>query len=657
LVAKTGKDLRSHHAKGNQIMTTTSPALLQQCRALCRAGQVAAAFELAQQALTRARKDENPLAIAEALIAQAHVHFRLGHYQQAQTLLHQATAQVASDHPLQVETLIHLGMCAAETNAPQQAEAYYRRAVDLSRLLGYEEALYRGLHAIAVGVYFPRGQFDLALAMDREAYDFIVARGKPRLGWNALAAMGWVLHTIARTQEARQMAAMLAEVAPADSLPRGFLDALLADLAQDEGRMEEAATLYANACTIASIIGDPGLNVLVRLGLSRLHCRLNAPATAWGWADEALTQAKQVGYVHLVGMALLARARASQAGGDVQASEQDLHSAIAMMTPLQFNYHLAEAWLLLAGLLQQSGRDAQKAWTEASDRIRRGNYHFLLERERKLAFALIMPRLRQGPAQAQLVAQDMLQRLLATPPQPLRIDTLGRFEVWQGSRHIDHRAWGRRRAGMLFKLLLISPRHTRTQEQVIEAFWPDKTTTAAQPLLHQATSALRRVLEPELPRGLPSRYLTVEEDCLTLHLPPGSWVAHEAFVDWARQGAFEQALAIYHGPLFAQEPYADWAIWERERLAQHYLRVLLGASEQALSDNRPQDALMLARKALVLEPWQEQATRFGMEAYLALNDRAGALRLYRTLAKRLQEELGIEPDETLQAFYRQIAEK
>jgi len=44
----------------------------------------------------------------------------------------------------------------------------------------------------------------------------------------------------------------------------------------------------------------------------------------------------------------------------------------------------------------------------------------------------------------------------------------------------------------------------------------------------------------------------------------------------------------------------------------------------------------------------------GMEACLAMGDRAGALRLYLTLADRLQEDLDIEPGAELRAFYQSI---
>ena len=635
-------------------MSIAGPARIEQIRSLCRTGKVAAAFQQARQMLTEARDAGDDEATAEALIALAHVHFRLGQYEQAQELLTRAMALTPEEHPLHVEALLHLGLCAAETAAPDEAEEYYRQAIDLSRLLGDDAALYRGLHALAVGVYIPRGQFELALTLDRDAYELVAAQGKRELGWNALAAMGWVYWATGRPHEAAKMAAMLRETSPAGSLPRGFHDALTADLAQDEGRMEEAASLYASARTIATRIGDPGLSVLVHLGESRLERRLGGLAAARSWANEALVVAKRVGSVHLEGMALLARARASWAAGNLQASEADLRQAIALMTPLRFNFHLAVAWLLLAGLLLRIDRDETDAWKEASARIRRDHYHFLLEQERAIAFPLITHYMRSSQAEARREAQDLLQRLAAAPPTPLRIYTLGRFEVWQGPRRIENQAWRKRRAGEIFRILLISPRRTRTFEQLAEALWPNRPMAAVQAQLHQATSSLRRALEPDLPRQSPSHYLEITGDCISLLLPPGSWVAHEAFSNLVRQKKYDEALGLYQGPLFAQEPYADWAVWERERLNQSHLRALLGAAEQALTQNKPQRALSLARQALELEPWQEQATHLGMEACLAMGDRTGALRLYRALAVRLQQELGIEPGEALQMFYRDI---
>jgi DNA-binding SARP family transcriptional activator len=56
----------------------------------------------------------------------------------------------------------------------------------------------------------------------------------------------------------------------------------------------------------------------------------------------------------------------------------------------------------------------------------------------------------------------------------LRVWTLGRFAVQQGARRIDERAWHQRRAGELFRLLLVAPDYSLGREQVLEALWPDR---------------------------------------------------------------------------------------------------------------------------------------------------------------------------------------
>jgi len=66
---------------------------------------------------------------------------------------------------------------------------------------------------------------------------------------------------------------------------------------------------------------------------------------------------------------------------------------------------------------------------------------------------------------------------------------------------------------------------------------------------HQATSALRHALEPDLPDKFPSRYLEVEGGQVTLHLPPGSWWTGSVRAK-RREEKWEEALALYSSELF-----------------------------------------------------------------------------------------------------------
>ncbi|MCD6343984.1 MAG: hypothetical protein J7M17_00055, partial [Anaerolineae bacterium] len=283
-----------------------------------------------------------------------------------------------------------------------------------------------------------------------------------------------------------------------------------------------------------------------------------------------------------------------------------------------------------------------------------GGYAFLLEQERASAFPLIASYLNSADPHMASVSATLLSHLERVPPPPLHVLTLGRFEVQQGQRRIKARPWRSRRAGELFRLLLVSPGRSLFRDQATEALWPDKSPASTRTPFHQATSALRHALEPDLPDKFPSRYLEVEGGRVTLRLPPGSWVDSETFEQHIQDEEWEAALALYQGELFPGDRYADWAAAQRERLMRCYVRALLTLAQERLEAEHPQEALEACRRVLEIESWQENAVLIGMQACLTLNNRAGALRLYLALERTLREDLDIAPQESLQRLYQTL---
>ncbi|MBI5567382.1 MAG: hypothetical protein HY870_20955, partial [Chloroflexi bacterium] len=439
------------------------------------------------------------------------------------------------------------------------------------------------------------------------------------------------------------------------SLHDGYHAYLAANLALANGDEQAAPALYAQARSIAEAIGEPGLNVEVRLGLSRYQRSTGDAPGARAWAEDALLIAQRVGYQHQHGKALIERGEALWAIGQLSEAEADFRSAIELLTPLHANFDLARACLLLAALLQsRHDIDAKSLWLAAVARIISGGYGFLLEQERVLAFPLLAGYLTDDSPEVVNVSTALLRHLSRVPPPPLQIVTLGRFEVWQHRRLIDRHVWVQRRAGELFRLLLITPDRALPRERIIEALWPDKSPTQSQPLLHHATSTLRRILEPDLPDKFPSRYLDVEEGRVALRLPIDSTIDFEVFEQHVCDEQWAAALSIYGGDLLPDDVYADWAAAPRERLSQLRLRVLAIQAQLELSHDRPAAALDLCRRALSIEPWHEPVVLIGMRASLALNDRPNAIRLYRSLAHILETEFGLTPLPELLALFQSI---
>ncbi len=630
-------------------------AMIEESYALERSGDVGAALRTAREALGEAERGGDPATIAVAMVCVAYILDHLGHYDQAQALAEEALTHAAPDARSRADALRILGDCAHEAGDLATAEGFYLQAVDLGRQLSYRYVVHRCLHSLSACVYIPRGQFDLALAADEESLRLAGELGKTEEIWLPLLTKGWVLWVTGQRELALAVSEEMRRVVQPGSLAEGYWCCLRGDLVQDGEQPEAALSLYARARSIAESTGDPGLGAELRLGLSRYHRSAGNAPSAYDWADDALTIARRAGSYDLRGSALIERGRAAWHLGNHAEAEADLRAAIELLLPMHASFDLARAYLLLTGLLYEQGSArAESAWVETISHIAGGGYAFLLERERSLAFPLLAAYLNSEDPNLAALSARLLEHLGHVPPPVLSVVTLGRFAVSSSGGPVDERAWRRRRAGDLFRLLLVSRGHSLLHEQVTEALWPDKPPGSVSALLHQATSSLRRALEPDLPDKFPSRYLAVEEGQVTLYLPPGSSVDFETFEQHIAGEAWEAALALYRGDLLPGDRYADWAAPLRERLRHHAIRAAVGVARQRLEAGDAVAALDASRRALQMEPWQEEAVLLGMQACVALNDRAGALRLYLDLAQRLRDEIGTTPQADLQHYYRSL---
>ncbi len=620
-----------------------------------QSGAIPAALQRAGQALETARCQGDPATLAAALVRVARLRFRLGQYDAAEALAGEAATLAAPDAPTRADAYQVLANCAAETDSLAEAEAYYRSAADLAREIGYHRAQVAAMHGLAAGVYLPRGQFDLALAADEEARS--IASKQAQRNWliGPLALISMICQVTGRRAGALAALDELNCLVTPGSMVQGYSLCTSAALSLDGGDLASARALLGQARSIAEACGEPWLNVSVRLGLSRCHRLSGDGPTARAWADDALAFARRVGYRHEEGKALIECGRAAWLCGNEATAEDDLRAAAGILEGLGAAFDLARVRFLLAALLHRQNRsEATAAWQGAARAIVEGGFAFLLEQERALAFPLLAGYQASSDAALARSCTALLEQLRRVPPPALRVLTLGRWEVRQGPRRIEKRALRQRRAGELLALLLLVPGRRLSSEEVAEALFPDREPTAVQILFHHATSALRRILEPDLPDKFPSRYLTVEEGQVALILPPDSWVDLDAFEARCRNGEWEEALALYGGDLLTDYTYADWALAPRERLALFYQRALLAVAEARLTDGQFAQALDACRRLLAVEPWHEQAVLLGMRACVALNDLAGARRLYLKIEKILLDELDTTPQAELRSYYRSL---
>ncbi len=147
----------------------------------------------------------------------------------------------------------------------------------------------------------------------------------------------------------------------------------------------------------------------------------------------------------------------------------------------------------------------------------------------------------------------------------------------------------------------------------------------------------------------------LEADKVVLTLHPETVVDVQALCDWAAR-VIEHRASASDLRILGWDPeaadilpgwYDDWVICERERIRQRLLHGLEAVSRELVRRGRAGDAVEAAMNAVRFEPLRESAQQTLVEAHLAEGNYVEALRAFRSYARLLRHELGIEPGQAL----------
>lgn len=614
----------------------------------------------AQLLLEQARLEGNAENVCANLIRLAHLHFRQGRYQQTRLFAMGVLRDAPSTSSTRCDAYRLLGNCAAELGDPNDAEAYYQQSIDLARQLDNRYTLFKCLHSLATNIYWPGGQFDLCLAAGKEALAQAKALDLGEEVWFPLSDIGWAYWSTGQRALALQIADQMRSVVSPGSLGDGFTCCLRAgQMEASPDYLSRVLPLYERARSIAEACGDPGLNLEVRIGLCRSFRQAQDDSTSLLWAEDAVAVSTRMNYCQFQGIALIERGRTFIEQGNFASAEVDLRKALELSLKMRANFDRTRAMLYLAVVL--SATDSPQAgsfWLDAIRLIKDYGYGFLVDQERTLLLPWIAKMHSNRDPIMENTSATILEQLMSQPPSSLSIKTLGNFSLRIGPNPVKKANLRQRCAGELLVLLLSSHGFTLSADQVGEAMCREKDIYAATDFYHHAISALRHLLEPDLPgRRFPCRYLDVSEDRVTLILPPGSTIDFIEFRQRILAKEWQQALELYQGEFMPMDRYVEWTIPIRLQLSEQYDTALIKMAEECLDSGDAAACLGFARRALEHNSWQEHAVELGMRAALASGDRVTAVRLYRQLEKELESELGIEPQTELQQLFFGIRNK
>jgi DNA-binding SARP family transcriptional activator len=235
----------------------------------------------------------------------------------------------------------------------------------------------------------------------------------------------------------------------------------------------------------------------------------------------------------------------------------------------------------------------------------------------------------------------------------LRVNALGRTEVLSDETALGGR-WLAQRPGQLLKFLVSQRTRSVQLDEIAHGLWPESGFEAQSRVRH-TMHKLRRCLEPDRANRAPSQFIVTREGTYALD-PDRVVVDADEFERLARAGLadlgadaprardrLERATALYNGDFLADEPYAEWALDERDRL-----RYLATCSLHALADmdhriGDLESAYAHLRRLAELEPLDIHVQRDLLSLCLRRGRRTEATRRFNALRRRTMRELGHEP--------------
>jgi DNA-binding SARP family transcriptional activator/TolB-like protein len=198
-----------------------------------------------------------------------------------------------------------------------------------------------------------------------------------------------------------------------------------------------------------------------------------------------------------------------------------------------------------------------------------------------------------------------------------------------------------KRFALLCYLSLARPRGLHRRDQLLPLFWPELDTERGRAALRQSLYRLRQ--------HLPSGVLVTRGD-EEVGVDPGIWCDVRAFESALEAGHPEEALALYGGDLLDGFHVSDvapefeyWVEGERSRLRHLAASGAWELAERALAGGQRDDVREWATRAAGFAPLDEEAARRVVEMLDTVGDRAGALDVYEQWARRLREDLEVEP--------------
>lgn len=248
----------------------------------------------------------------------------------------------------------------------------------------------------------------------------------------------------------------------------------------------------------------------------------------------------------------------------------------------------------------------------------------------------------------------------------LELRCLGPFTVCQRGQAISAEAFTRSKAIALLKLLALRAGAPLSRDVLIEHLWPDVDPHQGANRLHGVVHALRSVIEPYRAerqwlyvKNRGEVYYLDLSTPLSIDLVRYRRLLNQGLRARREDGAqaiarLEEAVALYAGDLFEDDPFAEWCESERRELRECQVSALERLAQLHSAVGAGEASLVCLRRALRLSPFREDLLFAKLELLVRLARPSEALAACERYRRLLATDADAAPSAELQSLERRI---
>ncbi len=360
--------------------------------------------------------------------------------------------------------------------------------------------------------------------------------------------------------------------------------------------------------------------------------------------------------------------------GRFHRASRTLHSSL-----LEFMYLLARAQFTLA----DGATETAQAHLRRALRIGRQNDYFFFPFWQPTVMADLSAAALEADIEVEYVRELIRRRgLLPDPskppsinwPWPVRIATLGGFELTVDGRLVRSTGKAQKKPLELLKLLICLGGREAGEEQLADVLWPDALGDLAHKSFEITLHRLRRLLLTDAAVILREGKLGLDPRCCWLDTwelerrireADDAWRALELPWPNGRPTGFrqitaralestEKALVLYRGHFLPADTGQPWTVSCRERFRSQFIRLVLRHGSHLERSGQPRKAAEWYEKGLEIDDLAEELYQRLMLCLQRLGQEAAGLAVYGHCQAALDAALHLPPSSKTEAIHRSL---